>query len=129
MLTGVFVLVVDCNPMSAFMCEWELRKRGAEAFVVRRVEDALPALDTHRFDFALIDAGTMENDADRATLHESLVRNGVPSLLMTRRSQACADHHVSACALQDSLRLPADAISCIAYCVLSMGKQVTARFS
>lgn len=129
MLTGIFVLVVDRNPMSAFMCEWELRKRGAEAFVVRRVQDALPALDTHRFDFALVDVGTMEDDADRAILHESLVRNGVPSLLMTRRSQVCSDHQVSACALQDSLRLAADAVSCIAYCVLSMGKQVTARFS
>ncbi|MBG3878148.1 response regulator [Desulfovibrio oxamicus] len=129
MLTGIFVLVVDNNPMSAFMCEWELRKRGAEAFVVRRVEDALPALDTHRFDFALIDAGAMENDADRAVLHESLVRNGVPSLLMTRRSQSCSVHHASACALQDSLRLPAEAVSCIAYCVQSTGKQVTARFS
>lgn len=129
MLTGVFVLVVDRNPMSAFMCEWELRKRGAEAFVVRRVQDALPALDTHRFDFALVDVGTMENDADRATLHECLTRNGVPSLLMTRRSQTCSEHQVSACALQDSLRLAAEAVSCIAYCVLSMGKQVTARFS
>ena len=129
MLTGVFVLVVDRNPMSAFMCEWELRKRGAEAVVVRRVQDALPALDTHRFDFALVDVGTMENDADRATLHESLTRNGVPSLLMTRRSQTCSEHQVSACALQDSLRLAAEAVSCIAYCVLSMGKQVTARFS
>ncbi|WMW64137.1 hypothetical protein [Nitratidesulfovibrio liaohensis] len=129
MLTGVFVLVVDRNPMSAFMCEWELRKRGAEAFVVRRVQDALPALDTHRFDFALVDVGTMENDADRDTLHESLTRNGVSSLLMTRRSQTCSEHQVSACALQDSLRLAAEAVSCIAYCVLSMGKQVTARFS
>lgn len=129
MLTGIFVLVVDRNPMSAFMCEWELRKCGAEAFVVRRVQDALPALDTHRFDFALVDASTVENDADRVTLHESLVRNGVPSLLMTRRCQASPQHHTSACALQDSLRLAAEAVSCIAYCVLSMGKQVTARFS
>lgn len=129
MLTGIFVLVVDSNPMSAFMCEWELRKRGADAFVVRRVQDALPALDTHRFDFALVDVGTMQDDADRAILHESLVRNGVPSLLMTRRSQTCPDHHASACALQDSLRLAAESVSCIAYCVLSMGKQVTARFS
>lgn len=129
MLTGIFVLVVDSNPMSAFMCEWELRKRGADAFVVRRVQDALPALDTHRFDFALVDVGTMQDDADRAILHESLVRNGVPSLLMTRRSQTCPDHHASACALQDSLSLAAESVSCIAYCVLSMGKQVSARFS
>lgn len=129
MLTGVFVLVVDRNPMSAFMCEWELRKRGAEAFVVRRVEDALPALDTHRFDFALIDGTTVENDADRATLHESLVRNGVPSLLMAVRSQSAPMHKTTACALQDSLHLAAEAVSCIAYCVLSMGKQVTSRFS
>lgn len=129
MLAGVFVLVIDRNPMSAFMCEWELRKRGAEAFVVRGVEDALPALDTHRFDFALVDVAAIENDADRATLHDSLTRNGVPSLLMTRRCQPGPDHHASACALQGSLRLAAESVSCIAYCVLNMGKQVTARFS
>lgn len=129
MLTGVFVLVVDRNPMSAFMCEWELRKRGAEAFVVRRVEDALPALDTHRFDFALVDDVTVENDADRATLHESLVRNGVPSLLMAVRSQKTPTQRADACALQDSLHLAAETVSCIAYCVLNMGKRVTARFS
>lgn len=129
MLTGVFVLVVDRNPMSAFMCEWELRKRGAEAFVVRRVEDALPALETHCFDFALVDVTTMENDASRDALHESLTRNGVPSLLMTRSSHAAPADHAAACALHDSVRLAAESVSCIAYCVLSMGKQVTARFS
>lgn len=129
MLTGVLVLVVDRNPMSAFMAEWELRQHGGEAHVVRRVDDALSALAKYRFDFALVDAEALTTDTDRFALRDSLEQSGVPSLLVNRRSGPEADHLPQACLLPDCARLPETTVACIAYCVMNTGRLVTTRFS